>query len=57
MAGLADAAIALASRPPPPGEKLPSKTETRRVSALKLEKGGGPTPEEIRKLVAAVNKR
>ena len=57
MAGLADAAIALASRPPPPGEKLPSKNETKRVSQVGLAKGGAPTPEEIRKLVAAVKQR
>lgn len=50
---------ALAARPSPPGEKLPSKSETNEVSKAFSgpQKGGAPTPEEIRRLVAAVNKR
>ena len=49
----------LAARPSPPGEKLPSKSETNEVSKAFSgpQKGGAPTPEEIRRLVAAVNKR
>lgn len=56
MAGLADAAIALAERPAPPGEKLPSKAETSSVAKAFSgpQRGGAPTKEEIQRLVAAI---
>ena len=53
--GLADAAIALADRPAPPGEKLPSKTELKSVEkAFPKATGGSPSQAEIAKLVAAI---
>ena len=54
--GLADAAIALAARPAPPGEQLPTQSEIKSVTQAFSgpTKGGAPSKEEIARLVAAV---